>query len=441
MTQRTDERRRLASLAILATLVLSVGEPLLAAGPSVRVETRDGEAHGVLKGISRAAGVELLADSPVRYPREDVLAIRYDAADREAETETFEGVVTLRGGDVIPYQAAAFDGERLRLTITEGVSERGRPSVADASLAALREWRRFGARDQSARETWEDAVEAYAGADLLLVRSRSRARLTPVAGALVGIDPRGVRFVPEGSQAGDPVAVAWDRLVALSLADSDASPADPSEVTIEGRGGLRLRGTSLLADTEGVEWSSPDAKGWVSHRLLERLDLTRGRVIAAADLPRRALRWRPYFGEGADGDEALDAGIALDRSLAGAPLSLRFADPRLPEAWPEVATERLYDRGVAVRSEGELRLALPDDANELRGWVGIDPATRRVGSAEVAILADGQTLWSGRVDGRTAPVLVRASVAGARVLELRVGYGDNLDAGDNVHFADLKVLR
>ncbi|MEM9123247.1 MAG: MFS transporter [Pseudomonadota bacterium] len=127
--------------------------------------------------------------------------------------------------------------------------------------------------------------------------------------------------------------------------------------------------------------------------------------------------------------------------IAGAALLWRIAEGDPFQGFYTVAALSLLAFALAVPALRESRQGTLAAPRRLKGRVGLDPSCVRSGSAKVTVLADSGVIWTGAVDGTTEPVEINAPLKNAVDLTLRVDYGDNLDAGDHVHFANLRVIQ
>ena len=419
------KRRRLATAATRATLPgLAWGVMVLSASsqsPLARVETRDAAYVGELLALDSAEGVQLLGEEPIGLPITDVLNLLFEpTSSRVPSSQGVHGEVTLIDGTRLAYRSCEQRDGALLLQLTDR-------SHGEVRLAGVQRW-------------WLDSQEPPANsdqrvADVLWVKPRQGEGVTPVEGVVLDVGAEGVRFAFSAEETTEPVVAPWSRLAGVEFYHETTTHSTPECVVTLATGG-RVAAEKLLIHAGRLAWASDHGRGEIDLREVRSIDLSAGRVTPVSGLKLLEQSWRPYYEVGTKG-----AGLALDASLDGAAIQLREPDPRAPQAWPAVSRDVTYERGVALKSRGEARFALPKSAARLKGRIGLDPGCVSSGSAEVAILADERVVWSGVVDGTTEPAALNAPLEEAATLTLRVDFGDNLDAGDHVHFADLRVIQ
>ncbi|TWT96095.1 NPCBM/NEW2 domain protein [Botrimarina colliarenosi] len=409
---------RRCAIGALAVGVLAASLAV-AEGPLVTVETTGEEAVGRLVALDAERGVSLRDDSYATLPISEVLNLTVEPTRRAASTTPRAGRVWLTDASRFDYAAYRFVGGQVEFSLVGG----GQVTLPTSSI-----------------ELWRLATEATIESqafdnetDVLWVRRRDGS-LTPVEGVLLDVSAAGVRFALDADGGAKPVEAPWPRVAGLRYYRAADRKLRPAATVLNFSDGGRLIVTGVGYRGAELEWE----EGHTPIEAVTSIDLSAGRVLPVASLDLLAHRWTPYFRTKPDSEAG---GYALDESLGGGPLSLRYPDRRAPSAWPGVVSVRTFARGVAMKSRGELRFALPSGATRLRGAVGLDPATALAGSAEVRLLVDGDERWSGTVDGGTRPYAIDEPITAATTLTLQVDYGDNLDAGDHVHFGDLRVIR
>lgn len=413
----TPTRRRAAMLWLSVCALLVYGDRAFAA-PLVTIETIGDEIVGRLDSIDSRDGVRLIEGESPRLASSDVLKIVFEDARRSASGSVAVGEVELVDRSRFDYLGVAFDGESVQFEL------RGDVRVA-TPVTNIASWK-IGSDD-----TLDSA--ATSGASDVLVVKRRDGGYAPVEGVVVELNSDGVRFALEADDGAEPVEAPWSRIGGIRFYRTDKRQGSEHLVIVTLNDGGRVAAEEVRYADGRVRWSQGEAPV----EAVASLDLSGGRVIPVKELKLLANEYVPYFQE----EGAKVSGHAFDKSLLGGPLNLRYPDRRAPGAWPAVSVKREFARGVALRSRSELRLELPEGTQRVRGMIGLDPGALLAGSAEVRIVADDKTLWSGALDGDSAPEVIDEPLKSAKTLTLRVDYGDNLDAGDFVNFCELRVIR
>jgi hypothetical protein len=409
--------RRAAMLWLSVCAIVALGGQAFAA-PLVTIETIGEEVVGRLDSIDSRDGVRLIEGESPRLTSSNVLKIVFEDARRSASGSVAVGEVELVDGSRFGYVGVAFEEETVQFELRGGV----RVATSTTNIA----WWRIG------RDDTLDSASTSGASDVLVVKRRDGG-YAPVEGVVVELNSQGVRFALEADDGAEPVEAPWSRIGGIRFYRADKRQGNEHPVIVTLIDGGRVA-VDEVSYTEGqVRWSQGEAPV----EAVASLDLSGGRVTHVRELKLLDDEYVPYFQE----EAAKAKGYAFDESLLGGPLALRYPDRRAPAAWPAVSMKREFARGVALRSRSELRLELPEGTHRVRGVFGLDPDAVLAGSAEVRIVADDKTLWSGAVDGDSAPVTIDEPLKSAKTLTLQVDYGDNLDAGDFVNFCDLRVIR
>lgn len=413
----TPIRRCAAMLWLLVCALIAFGDRAFAA-PLVTIETIGEEVVGRLESLDSRDGVRLVEGESPRLGSDDVLKIVFEEVRRSPHGVVAIGAVELVDGSRFEYVGVAFEGEEVRFELRGGV-------LVATPITNIASWK-IGSDDTL-------GSASISGASDVLVVKRRDGGYAPVEGVVVELSSEGVRFALEADDGAEPVEAPWSRIGGICFYRTDKRQVDERPVIVTLIDGGRVAAENVGYAGGRVRWSQGEAPA----ESVASLDMSGGRVAPVKELELLADEYVPYFQE----EGAKASGHAFDRSLLGGPLNLRYPDRRAPGAWPAVSVKREFARGVALRSRSELRFELPEGSQRVRGVIGLDPEASLAGSAEVRILADDKTLWSGALDGDSAPVAIDEPLAAAKTLTLQVDYGDNLDAGDFVNFCELRVIR
>lgn len=397
------------------------------------VRTLDGEARGTLVRLDDTSAVVDGFDGKNDLPTSRVLGVCLPPALTVPDPI---GEAVFTDGSVAPFTDWRTDGATLELTLDGGESRVATLSAPTAAIRAFRPPPSATPPSDDANARWRTLLDGAAPADVLLLRGRQPGAVHEVEGVVAGWTDDGLAFAlgPDGD---DPVDVPWARIVGVVLfqdSGADGVQRAADGVVIRGARGLCIRGERLRVDADSVRLTGDRHRLDAPLSLVERIDLSAGKVTWLGEARASESDWRPFF---AGGGVAVGGPPRRNEAFGGGPLRLRFPDPRVDGAW----TERSFATGWAIRSRGEVSLELPPWGRRLRGWVGIDPATWATGAAEVVVFADDAERFRTPVAMRSAPIGLDVDVAGASSVRLLVDYGPNLDTGDNVHFADLRVTR
>ena len=395
------------------------------------VETRDRTLNGQLLLIAPDS-LEVEIDGQVTVvPIESVLGVRFPAD--QVSAKPLAGEARLVDGSVVRHVDWEVQGDRV-LLVVDGEGPR---VVIETALDQMISWR-LPSEEAGRAEAWKQ-IESEDASDQLVVATRSGA-LRAVSGAIESLNDDGVLFLLEG----DPVEVPWSRAAGLIFYRADRGDSTPSTARLRGREGSVFVGSGIAADPPWLSFTM--ASGQELRLPLDRIreiDFSSGKVFEASELEVISASWKPFFGRGYTLDDppeetSVSGGLPRPNSaFDGSPISLLAPDSRSAGVW----SRESFTSGWALRSRGRLELRLPSGARRLDGLVGVDPLTAATGSAEVTVSADGETLWSGVVEGGQPPIELSLPLNGQQRPTLSVDYGDNLDTGDSIHFAGLRVLR
>ena len=100
-----------------------------------------------------------------------------------------------------------------------------------------------------------------------------------------------------------------------------------------------------------------------------------------------------------------------------------------------------YRKGVALRSYTELIYRVPKEMRVFAALAGIHPEARTQGHVTLEIFADRSLIWQGVIAGDEPPLPIEALIENARRLRIVVGYGENLDYGDQLHLVEARMMQ
>jgi hypothetical protein len=170
-------------------------------------------------------------------------------------------------------------------------------------------------------------------------------------------------------------------------------------------------GVLLVRTPSGVEARLPV-------RDLVRIHFARGRLMFLSDLEPTRVEHTPFF------DRSWE--YRRDANLDHRPIRIHGVE---------------YAKGVVAHSRTCLEYPLDGKYRRFEATAGIEDSSGDEGDAIVRVLGDGRVLWEGRVRAGAAPTAASCSVEGVQSLRLEVDYGENLDLGDHVAWAEARVVK
>ncbi len=294
------------------------------------------------------------------------------------------------------------------------------------------------------------------------------------------------------SALGDAVALPFDRLAGIRIADPDENPrADATFretlqqrlpghdvlVTRDEEGVKKLRGRLVqLGTAEGSFEYGGQTRTFKAHRIFG--------VVLAGGPPDSQARPYPVTVHLRDGSilsghlERADAGsLQLETSLrytAHLPVtaidSLRITSDRvvmltdlepteqrvdglIHRPWPVrkdrntaggpiVMGGRTFERGLGVHSRTELTYDIEGKYETFVATIGLDDSVRPRGNVLFRLLDGDKKLWdSGPVTGQDDPRDIIVAVTAVDTLTLVVDYGDALDIADHANWGGARLLK
>ena len=304
---------------------------------------------------------------------------------------------------------------------------------------------RFPLSDPGLLRAWDRLRKRPRRVDRLAVRKGEE--IDYVDGVISRVTPQRVDFLLDG----ELIPVKRTKLVGLLFADRKVAAMRPARCQLSTRDGssLVLSGWEYQPDhlvvktPAGLLLPLPYAQ-------LREIDFLRERIVYLSQIKPLRAEWTPYLAAGNLGPtlsgfytpQRERTGEVADRaSTAG-----RFEIVTLPLEDPADGSLRppeveSYREGLAIHSKSRLVFDLPRDAQRFEARVGIDARTAHLGSVDLEILADGESLFTEEISGETGPRDVSVDIEGAQRLEIRVGFGKNLDLGDRVNFCNARIVK
>lgn len=379
-------------------------------GPSVEILLSNGQTvRGQLRNISESAVVIQVGKEQVTKELKDVLQLSFnpDANKPGVAPNAPQTQVRLIDGTTLSSQSASFRGKQVECRLFNG-------QAVSFSLDSLH-WILFTAQDPAARAELEQTLAKKPVQDVVLVLSRDQKAINAFSGVVLGGDEKG--------------AVLNFRL------DEDIVPIDMARlrgIILARRSDVKVTEAIKIADRFGNVWMAKSLS-WEKNKLLlstmdghrtelelnqvALVDFSQGRLAFLSDMEPLRVEEKPLL--------ANIWRYRRDRNLAGGPISLG---------------QRIYHKGLAVHSRTILEYHV-EGYREFRCVLGIEDSISVPAKAIVRIEGDGRELFQATLTTTEKPRELALSIEGVRRLRLIVDYGDDLDLGDHVVFADARVLK
>lgn len=387
---------------------------LLASAPEVELETLAGETYaGQLVELDDERALLATDDGEQSLSLADVLhLVPRSASSHKADPSVW--VELIDGSTVVCTEYEAAQGTA-RVTLLQG-------SVLEVPTSAIGVVR-FHKSSAATAAQWQRILERNIAGDLVVVRKDDT--IDFLEGLLSEVTPETVQFELDG----ELLPVKRTKLEGVVYYHS---PAELPEAIgrVHLAGGSVLPAQSLLLKDDSLHIVTPAGVAIDAPSSdLSRLDFSRGKVVYLSDLEWDARRsgWTPYFGR----SDQLPALAAFyqpqrDRSFGGEPLRL---------------DNKVYGKGLSLRSRTELTYRLPDAFRRFIATVGIDDSVGEAGHVQLIIRGDGQPLFDGVVTGRDPPRPLQLDIDGVRELQIVVDYGEDLDVADYLNLCEAKVIK
>jgi hypothetical protein len=388
--------------------------PVLALEPSTPVfdlhTTRGLAASGSLEQLREDWSVSVKGETTFEAIGPDLVSLR--AAKTPLPSLPRGPRVVFTNGDQLLGTALGLRGERIRFQAQVGTDQELELPLSALSLL----WLSTSDDIDNGDSFHQRATAPGRKGDLVLLRNGDM-----VDGTLTALDAEILHL--DGAN-GKAFKIARDKVAALSLSTELAR-------TLRAKGaygrlvlanGSRL--SVLSARTEGENLIGKALFGGtlrIALRQVVALDIRQGRAVYLSDLKPRRYEHTPYLG--------VRWPYTVDASVAGNELRLGGST---------------HDKGIGMHSQSRLTFGLDGGYQWFEAWVGLDERTGNEGSVVVGVQVDGKQIDLGaakELTGRSKPLAVRVSVAGARELTLEVLFGRHGDVQDHVDWVDARLIK
>jgi hypothetical protein len=379
---------------------------------TVRATLIDGRTtEGTFDGVEHDGRIQLTTDGKsTPLAASDLMSLRFAspqsqpaAAGRPAEEVT----AYLNDGSHFNARITGTTSEKIDLT-TALIQ---RITLPITGLAAIR-----FARDDSSpaakafadalnhRDTTQDA--------LLLVQGE---KVSALRGLLESLDPAGGKFKWRERS----IPIDRNRAFGLILAAGAGTPPTPQVRCTLADGsiwaGKITGGTSQSLKLELTAGPSID----IGLDQIADLRFRNDRMVFLSDLEPAGYDFKPWG--------ATVWPYRKDRGVAGQPIRIGNQE---------------FDRGIGMHSQSTLAYKLNEPFIKLAAVVGLDDAVGSRGNVVFRVLVDGKEVFnSGEITGRDAPRPVTVDIKGARLLQLCVDFGGDLDVADQADWGAVRLIR
>lgn len=322
-----------------------------------------------------------------------------------------------------------------RLSAADFASQNGACSLSrladdlpdvQAPLAAVRSVRLMAIDDEPAsaeyaaqlNTQWTEITHQNLAADAIVILKRGVNSLDYVEGVLGDVGPTHVQFSLDGQQ----LEVSRDKVYGIVYFRSDE--VDRGRPT-----GPVVHGPTFKIHASRVGWS--DDRFEVSHSLLgsltlpasavESIDFSAGRLVYLSDLEPQSVKWTPPLG--ASRSLPLFGGLARDRGFYSPTIDIEHpANSLTPDRSTSAGLPHVQrmTKGLAVRTNLEVRYQLPGGYQWFRGVAAVAPGIRPASPIELQVVGDRQVLASHTLTAGDEPIELQCDVTGVSELSLLV---------------------
>jgi hypothetical protein len=294
----------------------------------------------------------------------------------------------------------------------------------DVPTRAIR-WVRFSAgndREPKLARQWSDIIDAKVAGDLLVVRKSGA--LDYLEGVQGDVDAEICKFELDK----EIIPVKRTKVEGIVYAHPAGADLPEAAGEISSIDGARLAMRTASLGEGAVNVTTPSGiKIKLPLEEIARFDFSTGKIAFLSDLQPDSAVYLPYF--------------SLKPDL---PVLSEFYQYRRDvgfEQNPLRLDGKTYRKGLSLQSRTTLSYKLPGKFRLLKSVAGIDDSVRETGSVRLEIKGDGKTLWSGDVRGSEPPRELEVEIAGVKRLEVIADYGEDLDIGDRLDLADIRVTK
>jgi hypothetical protein len=401
-------RMTLTTLLALCGCLLSVS--VVRAG---EIRTLDGNSYSGDIVSFKAYEVQLRTgegDKLTTFPLKDVISVDFAPSARPI-TRTPYLRVRLVDGSQLYCLTVGFQNKTMKLLLLSGQSldvafDQVHTVVCDA-------------HDTNALNAFDVLQAESPKQDVIRVQNREGTGIEPYEGVILGANDVGTRLQFKERGLPDVANLNVARLRAMYFYRTNVGPGEKAIARISDTFGNTFTATRYVMDGSTCQLtmqSGQDLKLMTS--TISKFDLTPGKLVYLSDLEPSKVEETPILAE--------LFRFRRDKNLEGGPLSVG---------------RRIYPKGLALHSRTVLEYDVKGYSS-FRTVLGLDDAMAGSAHAIVRIEADDKEVLKTTVSSKdNKPQELNLDMTGVQKLRLIVEYGDDLDLGDHVNFADARLIK
>jgi hypothetical protein len=354
--------------------------------------------------------IKLAGDVPQTVPLKDLMGIDLNTPMRAAPRVPYLRV-RLVDGTQLYCLALGMKGKTVSLRLLSGQS-------ADVGLESLHHIV-CDAQDTASLSAFDAIVAEQPKQDVIRVQSRDGPGVDPYDGVIQGVNPEGTHLAFKALTADKPSNVLLSRLRGIYFARGNAGPGPNATARIYDSYGNVFTATAFSCTDTTCQLTTPTGLTFsLPKQTLQKFDLTLGKLAYLSDLEPTRVEETPILADLYH--------YRRDKNLEGGPLSVG---------------RKIYGKGLALHSKAILEYDVSGYSN-FRCVLGLDDAMAGSAHAVVKIEGDDKELLATTVSSRdNKPQEVSLTIKGVKKLRLIVDYGEDLDLGDHVDFADARIIK
>lgn len=377
------------------------------------VRTIDGKVHQGEIASLEPTEVRLKSaegDKITTYPLKEVIAIDFGLQSRPVTRVPYLRV-RLVDGTLLYCLTVNFADKSMKLLLLSGQSL----TVQFDQVHHLA----CDAQDTASLQALDTLLIDSPKADVIRVQSREGNAIEAYEGVILGVNDAGNRlqFKARGLDTVSNLDIA--RLRAMLFQRASTGVNDKAVARIQDSFGNIFTATQY---SWGDNWCDVRLQSGQQLKLLRstitRFDLTPGKMVYLSDLDPVKVEETPILSELFH--------YRRDKNLEGGQLSVG---------------RRVYPKGLALHSRTVLEYDVTGYSS-FRAVLGLDDAMAGSAHAVVRVEGDDKELLNTVISSReNKPQDLLLNIKGVQKLRLIVDYGEDLDLGDHINFADARLIR